>query len=128
VNGLADVTGGAVHVFCDFVFFTDELADKVNEVVCFVDEVLDKANDLAQDVDRLVFFGDEPVTFVRKSISTVQQLRNFQRELFRNLHHARDVLRLLRAERAGFLEESLGTSCVHREIPLDMGGHPCEYG
>jgi hypothetical protein len=80
----------------------------VEEVVFFMDEVVDKANDLAHDVDRLVFFGDEPVNFVRKSISTVQQLRNFQRELFRNLHHARDVLRLLRVFAGGHQCATLG--------------------
>ena len=82
MNGLADATGGVVHVFRKLVFFADELADKADEAVFFMDEVVDKTNHLAHDVNRLVFFGDEPVNFVRKAISTVQQLRNVQRARF----------------------------------------------
>ena len=124
MNGLADVTGGVVHVFCDLVFFTDELADKADEAVFFMDEVVDKANDLAHDVDRLVFFGDESVNFVRKSISTVQQLRNFQPEFFRHLHHARDVLWWLPHQCAGFLEEFSSFLEVHScKLAVKMKTH-----
>ena len=45
--------------------------------------------------------------------------QDFQPEFFRNLHPARDILRLLRTQRADFLEKSLETRRRDDAQPLD---------